>query len=258
MDQTTIFLCEDSIAGICTGLYDASASRLGYRRLRLELNTGANDMELFCRYITVDPDPEKTSKVVRAIRQKISEQAWEYVYRAMLSAEATRADDIYRYLLTGFRFGASSLNRLADPAVHRLLELDRLVGNESHYFKEFLRFESIENDVLFARIRPKADVLTLVTPHFADRLPGENFLILDVGRGTAAVHPQNETWFLSSLAPENVNDLLSGHFDEYRDLWKTFYQSTAIQERRNYELQRSNMPLHYREFAPEFEKDVLR
>ena len=43
--------------------------------------------------------------------------------------------------------------------------------------------------------------------------------------------------------------------DGYRDLWKTFYQAIAIEERKNPKLQRNMMPLRYREYMTEFLED---
>lgn len=40
---------------------------------------------------------------------------------------------------------------------------------------------------------------------------------------------------------------------EYADLWKAFFESIAIPERENADLQRTNLPLHYRKHMTEFE-----
>ena len=46
-----VFICEDHLEGILTGVYDACASRLGHRNIRLM--TGEPDnFELFSEYIT--------------------------------------------------------------------------------------------------------------------------------------------------------------------------------------------------------------
>ena len=250
MAEITVFRCEDSIDGILTGVYDAWASRLGHANVRLQLDE-PDTLELFCRYVTVAPDAEKSEKVARSIRQKISPRAWQLVYRAALSPEGSRADDIYRFLVLGFAAGSQVTGMLAEPAVQCIQELNRFVGNESHYYREFLRFDAMEGGVLFARIRPKSNVLTLLTPHFADRLPGESFLILDVGRSLAAVHPADREWYLTALTQEEAERLLVRQPDPYRDLWQTFFDAVAIRERTNPKLQRNRMPLRYREFAPE-------
>ena len=249
--NTTVYLCDDSLESIFTAVYDAWASRKGHAHVRLQMNQIAT-MELFCEYVTVTSDTAKAESVSRSIRRKISPEAWHLVYRAAMSSEDSRADDIYRFLIGGFYYGAPVVDMLTEPAVRRIQELNQRIANETHYHKEFLRFDATAEGILFARIRPKGNVLTMVTPHFADRLSGENFLILDVGRHIAAIHPAEKDWYLTSLSREQAEELLSQKHDEYRDLWKTFYDTIAIKERKNPLLQRNNMPLWYREFMTEF------
>lgn len=251
-DTITIFLCENSPEGILTAVYDAWASRRGHSHVKLKLNQ-EDSLELFADYVTVEPDMEKAEKVRRSIQQKISRYAWEMVYRAALSEREEKADDIYRFLVGGFYYGSRVVNMLAEPVVMRITEMNRSVSNEAHFTREFLRFDEREGGILFAKIRAKNDVLTLVVPHFADRLSGENFLILDVSRNRAAVHPAGSSWYLTELTPEQADELLSTRPDEYRDLWKTFFHAIAIEARKNPKLQRNMMPLHYREFALEFD-----
>ncbi len=252
--EKTIYVCKGDPESILTGVYDAWASRKGHSRVKLDVESQKTP-ELFASYVPVETDPEKARKVMRAIRQKISGRAWEMVYRAALSRKESRADDIYRFLVGGFYFGPRVLGMLAEPAVYRLMELNRAVGNEAHYFREFLRFEEREHRVLLGKIRPQNQVLPLIMPHFADRLPREHFLILDTGRQTAGLHPAGGDWYLASLASERVEELLREKVDSYQDLWKTFFNAIAVEARKNPKLQRNMLPLRYREYVTEFKKD---
>lgn len=252
--ERTIFLCEDTPEGIFTGVYDAWASRRGHSHVKLKLNQ-MDTMELFSEYVSVAPDAEKAEKVRRSIQRKIGIPAWQAVYRSVLSWEESKADDIYRFLVGGFYYGSQVMGMLAEPAVMRIVELDRAVANEAHYYKEFLRFSESgsENRILCAKMRPKNQVLPLVTHHFAQRLSGENFLILDVGRGLASLHPAGRDWILAELTPAQAEAVPDPGEDDCGELWRTFFQSIAIRQRENSRLQRGNLPLRYREFMNEFE-----
>lgn len=250
-EEKTVFVCGGDPDDILTAVYDAWASRKGHSRVRLEVE-GESQPEFFCSYVPVETDREKARKVAAAVKKKIGGRAWQMVYRAALSREASRAEDIYRFLVGGFYYGPQALDMLAEPAVYRLLELSRAVGNEAHFFREFLRFDQRENRILLGRIRPKNNVLSLVMPHFADRLPQENFLILDMGRGLAGVHPAGGAWVLARLEPPEAEKLLAAQADPFRELWKTFHRAIGVEQRKNPRLQQSRMPLRYREFAEEF------
>ena len=54
-----IFLCEDNIDGIFTGVYDAWASRRGHANVALS-SASSENYSLFHEYIRVQTDPEKS------------------------------------------------------------------------------------------------------------------------------------------------------------------------------------------------------
>lgn len=250
MMEQTIFLCEDTPEGIFTGIYDAWASRRGHSHVKLKLNQ-TDTMELFSEYVSVAPDAEKAKKVRRSIQRKIGIPAWQAIYRSVLSREESKADDIYRFLVGGFYYGPQVMGMLSEPAVMRIIQMNRAVGNEAHHYKEFLRFAEAENRILFAKIRPKNQVLPLVTPHFAQRLSRENFLILDVGRSLAALHPAGKEWYLAKLSPAQQEMVPNPEEDAFGRLWQAFFQKVAVEQRENTGLQRGNLPLRYREFMNE-------
>ena len=68
-----VFICEDSLEGIFTGVYDACASRLGHRNIRLATGEPEN-YELFSEYIHVAPSADKTGKVIRTITSRFGMQ----------------------------------------------------------------------------------------------------------------------------------------------------------------------------------------
>ncbi len=62
-----IFICEDSIDGIFTGVYDAWASGYGHTNISLTTKIPEN-YSLFCEYITVETDYAKSAKVARTLQ----------------------------------------------------------------------------------------------------------------------------------------------------------------------------------------------
>lgn len=249
----TVYVCEDSFDGILCGVYDAWMSRKGHDHVRIEIE-GREEMELFCQYEPVTVTPEKTEKVIRAIRGKISEAVYKKVYLASLSQDAGRADKIYRFLIDGFRYGAPVLEMLHLPSVFEVFRLCRFVLNESHLLKEFTRFSRTREGLLVSRIGPKNDVLPVLALHFSDRLPSEDWMIYDEGRKRAVFHPAEEDWVLLHMGEGEWREDLDWETDEeeYRALWKMFCATIAIPERKNYICQRGHLPLRYRPYMTEF------
>lgn len=264
-ENMTVYMCGSELEGILCGIYDAWTSGLGHEHVRLEIRGDYQEPELFTQYLDVEEeDPkeraQKASKVLSAISGKLSQEIYRQVCTASLSCDPKRADKIYRYLIQAFRLGPSAADRLQLPEVCDIFRLCRSVHNEAHQLIEFIRFSQNREGVLISRIGPENDVLTLVSPHFADRLPSENWVIYDEKRRKAAVHPRGGRWFLVHEAVKEAEEEAWGYWlkektDEgvYQELWKSFYETIAIRERENPRCQRTHLPLRFRPYMTEFD-----
>lgn len=260
--DVTVFLCGPEPVDIFSAVYEAWASKWEPTKVRLELASDQRQSGLFCQYITVERDLTKAETVRRGIIRKISNEAYSGVYRAALSFEPDRADAIYRFWVEGFGVGADLIHRLQDPVVCRVFELGRKVNNEAHRLMGFVRFVRCSNGLLFARINPKCNVLSLIAPHFDDRLSGYSWMIYDETYHKLAVHRAGETWFLvDALDTSWEKRLRSLNYQadgqQWEDLWRTFVTNIAIEPRRNLSLQQNLMPLHYRKNMTEFQEKTV-
>lgn len=248
----TIFTCNNTFEDMMSCIYTAWAARLGHNNVHLKTEPIGN-LELFCDYRHVEHDADKTASVIRSIQKKISFHAYQMVYRAAMSFEKEKLDMIYRFLIYGFHYGPSVVNMLQEPAVMNLFELDRKVSNEAHLFREFLRFSEVDK-VLIAHIEPKCDVLTILAPQFTDRLPSENWMIIDDNRKTAVIHPSDQDYYMTILSKSELSRLKeSERSDIYTDLWKAFFKTIGVEARKNPRCQRTMMPLWYRKHMTEFQ-----
>lgn len=203
----TVYMCEPWLEGILCGVYDAWSDPAGHENVRLAVKGEYEELELFAEYRDVQICPEKAEKVIRSVCAKLSQEIYRKVYTASLSQDRERADKIYRFLIQAFRHGPSVLDMLQLPACYDIFGLCRNVYNENHLLTEFLRFSETPGGILVSRIGPKNDIMTLLAPHFADRLPEENWVIYDENHKRAAVHPAGRSWFLVNqpLEPEQEN-----------------------------------------------------
>ncbi len=259
MEQKYIYRCEDSAEGIFTAIYDAWASVHRHEENRIEVQTeGWQEAILFAEYIEVVPDAEKSEKVQRSVRLRISEEAYEMVMKAVLSREPDKGEVIYRFLIYAYREGARACTSYGNPWVMKLFAAVRNYDNESHHLKGFLRFDEQDNGLLLARYAPKNNVLGDLMEHFSDRMNGENFMILDEKRRIVGVHKSGVPWLVYRLTPEEYR-LFSEVYkeeDSYAALWKIFHRSVAITQRENLSLQRNNLPLRFRPYMTEFRSDT--
>lgn len=254
-DRMYIFTCEDKFEDMMCCIFAAweKALVVGHSQVRLRKEPIVQST-LFDEYIHVEYEENKYQRIIAGIREKISGTALFQVRYALLSVEEDALDSIYRFLIKGFKVGAEVLLQLADPDVMRLFELKRAVGNEAHYFREFARFHSIDEQVYVCHLEPKSNVIEIVGHHFADRMPSEHFVIVDDNRKMAVVHPKDEECYIRILDEEEFQVLAAAeqYNDSFTQLWKTFVDTIAIKQRENSACQRNLFPLWMRKHATEF------
>lgn len=252
MKEKHVYICENSTAGIFTGIYDAWAAQYGHDNNQILVEEPDN-FELFSKFIYVETDMEKAEKVTRTIQKKISKDAYVAVFHATLSKDKMKADTIYRFLIFGFVMGKRVVEHLSNPYVDHLFKMDLNVKREMYHYEGFLRFVKMGNDVLWGRFRPENDLLIFMAEHFADRLPQENWLIYDERRIKAAIHRAGSDWVIVENYPLHLDQDLNQleEQDEFLNLWKKFVDTIAIKERTNEKLQLNMLPNRFREFMPE-------
>ncbi len=250
-------VCEDSLEGIFTGIYDAYLKRMPHERIHLCVGEEDN-YRLFAVYENCRPDKEKAAKVARTFLGQFGEEAYMSACRALASREPDKGEAVYKTLAAGFSMKNKRelMGNLKNPYIHRVFELARFTANEAHYHVEFLRFKELDNGILYARMGPKNNVLTFIVPHFADRLPLENFVIHDQQREIYALHPAGKQWYLvyGDEKIRQVEHAFSQGEKKYSELFSGFFHTIAIKERTNSALQRNMLPLRYREYMTEFQK----
>lgn len=243
-----ILMCEDSIDGIFTAIYDVWACRYHHNEIKVQVIQEHN-LELFTEYITIDTDLEKAVKVTRTLYHRFGEDAYSSICQAALSNDPKKADAIYHVILLGLKLtnGSDIMNCLNNPYVYTTFELSRQTANEAHHYLGFIRFMELDNGILLAQISPQNNILTLVAPHFSDRLPGENWMIYDETRNLALVHESHSSPILvynESLDIETASRFSSEEL-EFQELWKAFFETIAIKERINPKLQQQNFPKRF-------------
>lgn len=248
-----IFTCEPHLEAMLTCIYDAWASGKGHKNIRLQLEP-VEQLTLFDEYIHVEADPEKAEKVICSVKQKISPRFYRDMAFTALAYEEDALDNIYRCMLLGFKFGPAVLQMVQYRDIMRNQLIRTRLGKEVNRFQEFLRFHQVGSDLYVAHIEPKSRLAITLGPIFQDRMPSEYWVIIDNIHREAVIHPKDEPFYLRILMEEELSRLSATEQmnDAYTDLWKAFFRSIAIEERKNESLQRNLYPLWSRKHAVEF------
>lgn len=250
-------ICEDSIEGIFTGIYDAYALRENHEQLHIQIGEEEN-LRLFAKYMYIMPDSVKTRKVTETIKKRLGEETYLDICRALASEDKLKGEAVYKTVVSGLSQGGGRrvMENLANPNVELVFRLARNTANEAHRFLEFVRFKESKEGILFSKIGPKCNVIPFIMPHFSDRLPMENFIIFDDVHNIYGVHPAGKDWYMVSDAGKSIEDMLemSSKECEFQELFTMFCDTIAIKARKNLKLQQQMLPLRFQEYMTEFAK----
>lgn len=249
-------ICEDSIEGIFTGIYEAYALRESHEHLHIQIGEEEN-LKLFANYVNIVPDSVKTVKVAETLRKRLGEETYLDICRALAAEDSRKGEAVYKLVVIGLSQGSGKrvLENLINPNVELVFRLARNTANESYRFLEVVRFKESKEGILFSKIGPKCNVIPFIMPHFSDRLPMENFIIYDDIRNIYGVHPAGKDWYIVSDTEKTIENLLemSEKECEYQELFTMFCDTIAIKERKNLKLQQQMLPLRFQEYMVEFE-----
>lgn len=187
-------------------------------------------------------DAERAGRVRRAVSQKISPQALGLLEQAMLCCVQGKERLMLDFVRLGFHYGARVTALLGNAVVDALHKAVQALRRESHQYLGFVRF-SDQGGVLCAVIEPKNAVLPLIAEHFCKRFPRERFMIYDQTHGQALLHEEGRCRLvaLEGWTPEAAGK----QEQQYRALWKLFYDTVAVAERENPRCRMSHMPRRY-------------
>lgn len=237
-----IYLYDDTFEGLLTSIYDAFYSN-GSPPTSIYGKSQTNTPLLLGNIVEISTDINKFKKVKNAIINKINFLSLKKIYFVFLSNYEDKGIIIFNYLKIAFKLGPDVHDFLNIDVIRLVDNITKKVLNECHRFEGFIRFNQIEEKLLYSSIEPDNDILELIGDHFKNRFPREYFIIHDISRQKALIYNTN---FYEIIDMDiETYEKLKFHNDEYTDLWKTYFKATTIQERKNLKLQCRMMPKRY-------------
>lgn len=207
--------------------------------------------------ITISTDFKSAERVLAGIKKYGLHQTVMDVYKVFLSEDSNREMLIYEYLTLLFRLQKPINTRYHVEEVLRVSQLVKQIGREVHRMHAFVRFQELADGLFFAPIEPDFDVLPLTYQHFKARYAAMQWCIYDVKRNYGMLY-NGKTVEKVTLDPENTlkniqlpAQLLSTKELDYQQLWKNYFKSTNIVERKNIKLHLRHVPTRYWKYLTE-------
>ncbi len=251
MDQekNIIYVCDDTFDGLLTTVFESYASK----KFPYKIETANGFQQILgYEYVYIQTDVEKSKRVYEGLR-KIAEEVLYSCYVAFLASFHEKHTFIFKYIWMSFKIGKNVNLHLTDDNVKTVLKMVRLVGRDAMRYKEFVRFREIQNEIYYADICPEHDILEVIIPHFVDRFGEQKWVIHDLKRDKAVFY--NKTEYYIRDVPKNMSAEITSQEEYYRDLWKLFYKTIAVETRIDVNRQRNLLPKKFRKYMTEFFRD---
>lgn len=202
---------------------------------------------------TVETDQAHARRVYQSF-SKFGVRGQQLASRGFLTCLPEKELWLWRFIRLGYSRGPKAARDLTNPVTDRLGKAVWHLEHEAHQYKGFTRFSELE-EVLVGEIEPKNRVLPLLRPHFCSRYPQESFVLHDRTHKEALLHrPGPGNW---TILP--VRDFQMGPAGETelacRKLWRSFYNTIAIEGRYNPKCRMTHMPKRYWAMMTEFRED---
>ena len=193
----------------------------------------------------IPTEEDKAERVSDSILSKLSFSTLDHLYQLFL-CEEDGADTLgLNYLKLCYRYG-DSINLAKNNDCIRKVDLScKRVWTEVHRFLGFIRFKEIAPLTFYAAIEPDHNILPLMMGHFKERFSDQNFIIHDQKRHAAMIYDQKEIYIRYLSLEESLSLAKAEISDRFEDLFKTYYNATTIEARKNPRLQNSWMPKRY-------------
>lgn len=205
---------------------------------------------------TINLSIPNNEKIIEQVKNTFGEYGFRAMYYAFLSEEENKELIIYYFFRNAIKYRKNIMYYHNLKCVSEILRISNYVVHESHKMKGFLRFKELEQSVLYAEMEPTNDILFLISCHFARRLKNEFWIIKDNKRKIISVYDKknfiivNEDEFKLTIQNES-------EFEEtIETLWKTFYKTIGIKERKNDRCRRNFMPKKYWKYITEVKEEL--
>lgn len=250
----TQLVYDGSFGGLLTALFEAVEYRFDAPKI---IENHHYQEELFSKVHQVITQENKAQRILTFFEKKLSKSGMSKLIKLYLY-ENSRKNQLFLELLNKCIHTESKaiFNDIVDNTILEILQIEKKVIRESHRMKAFARFQQMENGYYFAEIEPDFDVLPLIKHFFVKRYADQPWMILDVKRQYAMNYDTKEVIFLY-LTPEQLSVMAELknqlHTSEkaYQRLWKSYFEKTNIQERKNTKLHLQHLPKRYWKYLTE-------
>ena len=183
------------------------------------------------------------------------------LFKAFLSQEHLIEMHLYKFIKTTFDHKMDPSENFSDSSILTIEKTNKKINKEVHRMYAFVRFKKTIDDIFYAVIEPDFDILPLISRHFEKRYADQKWLIYDLKRSygiyfdlITTTTVKLDTFNIEAESEEKTMSFLDLKEELYETLWKSYFNSVNIVERKNTKLQLRHMPKRYWKYLSEIKK----
>lgn len=206
-------------------------------------------------------EEEKSNRVWEKLKKVLSHFARKMLLNVWLSEVEEAEMLLFRYICKNIDAPSSIEMNFGDPDVIHVSKIAKKVGSEARKIVQFVRFQQTKDNIYFAPVTPRYNVISMTTHHFKKRFADQEWIIYDTKRNYGLYYDLNrinEVAFDSSVLDAFIKgSLIDDKASEselfYRELWKKYFEHLTIKERLNLKLQKQMMPVRFWKYITEMQ-----
>lgn len=250
-----IFVIDGTFDGLLCAIFESFDRKIIAQEIQIE---STFQPSIFDESYTIETIDNHANRVEEGLKKLIGINNTKLLYTVFLSEKLSVWNAMYRIIIRLFRGEKNLLENFGDSDVLEFTKTLKMVSRERHRMKAFIRFSKTQDGTYFALISPDFNVLPLIITFFKNRYADQNWIIYDESRDYGIYYLNQQILEINLLPKEKealiqqkTNNTLDNSELLFQKLWKKYFESTNIKERKNTKLHLQYVPKRYWKYLTE-------
>ena len=197
-------------------------------------------------FIEIPENLDDASRVDKRLKGVLSSNNYNWLTRAIKSGNEDKLSVIFNYVIEILKVQKDITDNFSNQHIFRYYRLISALSLEVHRFLGFIRFTKTDEGIYYACFSPDNDIGTLILPHFIARYKAMPFILHDIKHDVVIGYNGNEY----KVVNQKISKLKIDS-DDIPKLFKAYYQTVKLEDRKKLKTMAGFMPRRYHKFMPE-------
>lgn len=238
----TTFIIENSYNGILSAIFYSYLNKIKPDNVV----SFHHQIGFYEKFISVPTNIENANRVDNKLQSILSPLNYKYLINAVRSNNENKHFIIFNYVRRIIDAKRDISNNFSNEDIFLYNRLVSPIFLEAHRFLGFIRFQKTKDGIYYSAFKPDNDIAELILPHFIKRYKTMPFILHDLKHDKIIGYNDGRYKIVEEKMPK-----LKISNDDISKLFKKYYQTIYIPERKNLKQMLNYMPKRYHAFIVE-------